>query len=147
MGFHRHNHTITLHEGAIMAFDRAFLILGLIYAILGMLLGIVMAASHDHGQHVTHAHILLVGFVASVLYGLIHRVWMPGAGGVLALLQFLLHHLGALAMVIGLYLLYGGYVPGPSIEPVLSIASLAVFAGAVLMLVLALVHARSSHGY
>ena len=41
--------------------DRKFVISALCYAMLGMLLGIYMAATQDHGQFVTHAHIMLVG--------------------------------------------------------------------------------------
>ena len=64
---------------------------GLALAIAGMGLGIYMAASHDHGQHVTHAHLLLLGFVVSVLYGLIYRIWIPGQDSRLAWLQLALH--------------------------------------------------------
>ena len=47
--------------------DRKFVISALCYALLGMVLGIHMAASKDHGQFVTHAHIMLVGFVVSFI--------------------------------------------------------------------------------
>jgi translation elongation factor EF-Tu-like GTPase len=49
-----------------MGFDRQYLAWALAYVAAGMDLRIYMAASHDHAQHGTHAHILLVGFVVFI---------------------------------------------------------------------------------
>lgn len=119
-----------------MNLDRKYLILALCYAVAGMLLGIYMAASQDHTQHVSHAHILLVGFAASFIYAVIHRLWLAGAAPRLALAQFVLHQAGAITMFVGLLLLYGERYPAASIEPVLAAASLAVMIAAALMLVI-----------
>lgn len=54
--------------------DRKFIISALCYAILGMCLGIYMAKSGVHGHRVTHAHIMLAGFVVSFIYGLCHKL-------------------------------------------------------------------------
>ena len=117
-----------------MSFDRKYLISALCYAIAGMCLGIFMAASHNHGQHVTHAHAMLVGFVVALIYGVIHKLWLPQKSSTLASAQFIVHQLGAILMVLGLFLLYGEFVPEAQIETLLKIASLAVLLGAVLML-------------
>ncbi|HSH43774.1 MAG TPA: hypothetical protein VK973_16760 [Arenicellales bacterium] len=115
--------------------DRSYLLSGLAYGALGMLLGIHMAATQNHGQLVTHAHLMLVGFLLSLLYAVIHRLWLEGEVHVLvAHLQFLLHQAGAVAMVVGLFLLYGGHRPPEAIEPLLSIASLVVLIALLLML-------------
>ena len=124
--------------------ERAYLLLGLAYGALGMGLGIVMAASHNHGQAVTHAHLLLVGFLLSVIYALIHRLWLPSPSVLLSRIQFGAHHLGVFLMVIGLFLLYGVYVPGERIEPVLSTSSILVLTALVLMMVLLLKKPRST---
>lgn len=121
-----------------MHYDRKFLVWALSYAVAGMCLGIFMAASHNHAQHVTHAHIMLVGFVVSLIYGVIHKLWLGQGMAQLARLQFYTHHAGALAMFVGLLLLYGGVVAEASIEPLLSLASMTVLGAAVLMLVMAL---------
>ena len=113
--------------------DRKYLLTALGYAALGMILGIVMAASHNHIQHVTHAHILLVGFVVSFVYAVCYRVWLPGVTGTLATVQFIAHQLGTLGMVTGLFLLYGQFVPLATIEPVLAISSIIVLLAMVLM--------------
>lgn len=42
-----------------MSYDKRYLLCALGYAAAGMGLGIFMAASHNHGQLVTHAHAML----------------------------------------------------------------------------------------
>lgn len=116
-----------------MTLDRRFLLCGFAYAIAGMGLGIYMAASHNHALFVAHAHILLVGFVVSFIYALIHKLWLVGARSGLAVFQFYLHQLAALVMSVGLVLLYGGMVPEPTIGPLLGLASVGVLIAVLLM--------------
>jgi hypothetical protein len=116
-----------------MTLDRRFLLCGFAYAIAGMGLGIHMAASHDHALFVAHAHILLVGFVVSFIYALIHKLWLAGASARLAGFQFYLHQLAALVMSVGLVLLYAGLYPESTLGPVLGLASVGVLIAAVLM--------------
>ncbi|ALP40444.1 hypothetical protein [Aeromonas schubertii] len=116
--------------------DRKFVVCALSYALLGMLLGIHMAASQNHGQFVTHAHIMLVGFVVSFIYALCHRLWLGNPTGRLVQIQFYLHQGGALLMAVGLFQLYGKRMPPEQIEPVLSLASLLVLAAMAIMLYL-----------
>ena len=122
-----------------MGYDRKYLVWGLVYAAVGMCVGIFMAASHDHGQFVSHAHILLVGFVVSFIYGVIHKLWLGGntpAG--LARAQFVVHQAGTAVMSIGLLLLYGTVLPPAELDPVLALASITVLLGALLMLFMVL---------
>ncbi|SFR61878.1 hypothetical protein SAMN05216203_1836 [Marinobacter daqiaonensis] len=128
-----------------MTFDRQYLICGLIYALAGMGLGIVMAKTANVAQHVTHAHILLVGFAVSLIYAIIHKLWLANANHRLALVQFYAHQTGSLVMFAGLFLFYGGHVPEPQVGPVLGLASFAVLTGAVLMLVMVLMSGRQPH--
>jgi hypothetical protein len=121
-----------------MGYDRKYLVWALAYVALGMGLGIYMAASHKHGQLVTHAHILLVGFVASFIYAVIHKLWLGEMASLLAKAQFLVHQAGALTMFSGLFLLYGAIVPAEQIEPVLALSSITVFIAALLMIVMVL---------
>lgn len=121
-----------------MGLDRHYLVWGLAYAAAGMGLGIFMAATHDHGQHITHAHINLVGFVVSLIYGVIHKLWLGAEKSRLAMAQFIVHQAGAVTMLFGLFLLYGDVVPEARIEPVLSLATITVLSGALLMLFMVL---------
>ncbi|PSJ46064.1 TonB-dependent receptor [Zobellella endophytica] len=121
-----------------MRFGKLYVICGLVYGLLGLTLGIVMASSHNYGQHVTHAHLLLIGLVLSVLYGVIHQLWLTTPNRWLARLQFGAHQLGAAVIGAGLFLRYGGLRPPQVVEPFLAVASLLVLAAMVLMLVMVL---------
>jgi hypothetical protein len=116
-----------------MSYDRKFLVFALAYIVLGMSLGIFMAASHNHGEHPTHAHINLIGFVLSLSYGIMHKLWLVNANQAIAKTQFILHHAGAITIFIGLFLLYGNIVPEAQLDPVLATGSIAVLLSAILM--------------
>jgi len=116
-----------------MKVEKVHLVTGILYAIGGMILGMVMAESADHTQHVTHAHAMLLGFVVSALYAVFYRLWAL-AQGLLALIQTALHHIGTIVIVIGLYILYGAILPEDQIGPILGIGSALAVAGTVMML-------------
>ncbi|MCW8195855.1 TonB-dependent receptor [Proteobacteria bacterium 005FR1] len=113
--------------------DRKYLMTALGYGIVGLLLGIYMAASQNHGQFVTHAHILLVGFVVSFVYAVCHKLWLSGYDSTLVRAQYYAHQAGSLVLVAGLYMLYGGIGDEAVLGPVMGVASIAVLAGLVLM--------------
>ena len=117
-----------------MNFDRKYLLCGLVYAVAGMGLGLYMGASHNHAQHVTHAHILLLGFVVSLIYGVIHKLWLGGRVGAMATVQFIAHHLGAVTMFTGLFLMFGNLAPEAEVGPVLGIAAMIILSGVLMML-------------
>lgn len=123
--------------------DRKFILTSLGYAIVGMVLGIIMAASKNHGQHVTHAHIMLAGSVVSFMYGLCHKLWLNNTESKLAKIQFYMHQFGVAFLSLGLFLLYGQYASEATIEPVLSISSLLVLGGMILMKVLFIKNSKS----
>jgi len=119
-----------------MNLDRRFLMWALGYAAVGISLGLYMAASQNHGELVAHAHILLVGFVLSLVYGIIHKLWLDKPNRAVANIQFVLHQAAAVTVSVGLFLLYGGIVPEPILGPLLGIASAGVLLGMLLMLYL-----------
>ncbi len=116
--------------------DRKYVLTALGYAIAGMLLGIVMAGTRDHNQLVTHAHMMLLGFVVSFIYALCHKLWLGNTTSTLATVQFYLHQIGTFCLAVGLYLLYGNYISIDTIDPFLATASIVVFIGLILMAVL-----------
>ena len=116
--------------------DRKYVLTGLGYAIVGLALGIFMAASKDHGQLVTHAHIMLIGFVVSFIYGLCHKLWLNNTTTKLAISQYYIHQVGTFILVFSLFLYYGKFVSLETIDPVLAVSSIIVFIGVVLMKVL-----------
>lgn len=116
-----------------MQVEKKFVLCGFAYAVLGMGFGVYMGASHDHSQHVTHAHVLLVGFVVSLIYAVTHRLWLADANTMLAAVQFWVHQVAALVMFICLFVLFGGIAAEPTVGPVLGLSSIGVMLGAVLM--------------
>lgn len=116
--------------------DRKFILTSLGYAIVGLALGIFMAASKNHGHLVTHAHIMLIGFVVSFIYGLCHKLWLNNTTSKLATIQYYVHQVGTFFVVLGLFLYYGHFVTLETVDPVLAAASITVFVGMVLMKVL-----------
>ncbi len=100
-----------------------------IYAIIGMALGVHMAATHNHDQHVTHAHINLIGWVSFALFGLYYDRFHQAATGWLAKAHFWSAQLGYVMIIVGIWLIYGGT---PQAEPVAAVGSLILLASTVL---------------
>jgi predicted metal-binding membrane protein len=117
-----------------LGYDKKYLIWALFYLAAGMALGIFMAATHDHGQLVTHTHINLAGFLLSLSYGIIHKLWLAAPHATVAKVQFILQQAASIPLFIGLFLLYGHIVPEAQIEPVLSVSSIALLISALIML-------------
>lgn len=117
-----------------MNLDKKFLVWALSFAVVGLVLGIYMAASKNHGELVTHAHILLIGCVVSFIYAIIHKLWLEKPSRVIANIQFLLHQAAAVTLSCGLFLLYGNMLPESVLDPILGIASAGVLLGMLLML-------------
>ena len=126
--------------------ERKYLMTGFGYAIVGLLLGMHMAASHNHVQMPTHAHIMLVGFVVSVIYAIAYKLWLPADSGATGMgkVQYWAHQLGTLGLIVGLYSMYSGMMPGETIGPVLGVFSLITFIGLVLMKVMLIKATKAS---
>lgn len=114
---------------------RRYMIAALLFALAGLTLGIYMAASQNHQQLVTHAHILLVGFVVSFIYATCYRLWELDDSTRLVQIQFIAHLAGAIVLSVALFLLYGQFLPLSVLDPILAVASLAVLAGMIIMTV------------
>lgn len=118
--------------------DRKYLVISLVYAVMGLLLGIYMAEARNHSLMVVHAHMMLLGFVVSFIYAVIYKNWLPRAFGPLALAQFSLHQVSTLVLISGLFLLYKQMAPEPVLGPILGVSSLGVLISLLLMIVLVL---------
>lgn len=117
-----------------MNLDKQYLVWALSFAVIGLALGIYMAASQNHGELVAHAHILLIGFVVSFIYAIIHRLWLVKPTRGIANTQFVLHQAAAVTLSLGLFLLYGNMVPESVLAPILGVAAVGVLLGVLLML-------------
>ncbi|MEN2977044.1 hypothetical protein P7L78_05435 [Tistrella bauzanensis] len=105
-----------------------------VYAVIGMVAGITMSATHQFEYGPAHAHLNLLGFVAAALYGLLLKDRADLAATRLARLHAGLAHAGMVVMIAGLVILFSGN-PGLG-EPLAKIGSAAVVLGAVLFVAL-----------
>lgn len=119
-----------------MNMDRKHLLVAFGWGILGFILGIYMAASKDHSHFVTHAHIMLVGFVVSFIYAACHKLWLSQASGSLASMQYYIHLLASIVLNVGLFLLYAQWVQEEILGPILGISSIAILVSFVMMKVM-----------
>ncbi|MFD0667477.1 hypothetical protein ACT80S_07140 [Ramlibacter sp. MAHUQ-53] len=103
-----------------------FLRLSVLYLLVGVGLGLHMAASHDHSMHPVHAHLNLLGWVTMALFGLYYRL-VPEAGrSVLAKVHFWVYVPAHFVMMVMLWTLFTGR---PQVEPLLAGASIVVALG------------------
>lgn len=112
-----------------MSISRNFLLMGTVYLVVGVTLGMYMGGSGDHSLSPVHAHINLLGFTLMTIFGLAYRV-IPGmADGLLPKLHFWLHQVGAFVLLLGLYLMMSGSVAPETIGPIFPFAEGAVMLG------------------
>ena len=117
-----------------MNFDTKYVVWSLSFAAVGLGLGVFMGASQNHSELVTHAHILLIGFVVSFIYGIIHRLWLVQPSRAVATVQFVLHQAAAITISVGLFLLYGNMIAAPKLEPILGVGAVGVLLGMFIMI-------------
>lgn len=103
-----------------------FLRLAVLYLLVGVSLGLFMAASHDHSMAAVHAHLNLLGWVSLALFGLFYRVFPQAAATKLAKAHFWIYVPAHFVQMVTLAVLYKG---NPGIEPALAIASVVVVIG------------------
>lgn len=124
-----------------MNISRGFLVMGAVYLVIGIVFGAYMGGSGDYTLAPVHAHINLLGFTLMTVFGLGYRL-IPGLDqGTLPKLQFWLHQVGTLFLLLALFLMMTGMVAEASIGPVFPVLEGAILLGAVLWLVNVVRHA------
>lgn len=78
-----------------------FVVTAVLFATFGMLWGIQMSISHDHGLSAAHAHLNLVGWATMAIFGLYYSI-TPQARGGLAKLHYVLHTVAVLIFTPGI---------------------------------------------
>ena len=112
-----------------MNISRAFFVIGGLYLLVGIAMGMVMGATADFTLAPLHAHINLLGFVLMTLFGLIYHVFPQMAGNVLAKAHFWMHQAGALVLLIMLGLLLTGRITEAQMPPLAPLAEVLVWFG------------------
>ncbi len=114
---------------------RLFITTSILFAIAGLALGLYMAISGEHGQHVTHAHIMLAGWVSLAIMGFFYHHFPALNVSAMAKAQFWITAVSAVVMCVSLLFLYGG---NPAIEPGAAIGSIGFLVGTLLFAFMAL---------
>lgn len=113
-------------------YARRFIISAAVYALFGMALGIFMAASQDHVQMPTHAHLNLLGWVTMGLFGLTYRSWPVLETTRIAPIHFWLSHVSVIGLTTGVGLIYSGNVAFETVATVssfITLVNMALFVG------------------
>ena len=105
---------------------RSFFILALCYAVAGMVLGIVMAASHDHGEMPAHAHIMVAGWLMSSVFAFFYHLFPEIGAKPLARAHFWVQAVSGIVLVVSLFFLLKG---NDGLEPVTALASVGFLLG------------------
>ena len=114
---------------------RWFFTSALIYAVLGMTLGLIMGMTHDHAQMPTHAHILVVGWASFALIGFFYHLFPLAASSRLANAHFWLAEVSLIVLLIGLFQIFGGRAEGG--EPFAAAGSVGLLASMILFAIIA----------
>ncbi|MBS3847737.1 MULTISPECIES: hypothetical protein [Devosia] len=98
----------------------------IVFLIAGIALGLHMSISGNHAVAGAHAHINLLGWVTSALFGGYFALNPAKAVGRLPVIQFFIYTAGVIVMGISLYLLLSG---NPAVEPIVAASSMVTFLG------------------
>ena len=100
-----------------------------VFALIGMIWGIQMSASHDHTLSPAHGHLNLIGFVAMSIFGTYYAVTPQAAAGRLANIHFIVTVATVLVLTPGIVLAITerGEVVA-QVGSILAVLSMALFA-------------------
>ena len=103
---------------------RNFFILGIVMVIAGLMLGLKMAITQDHGQMPVHAHIMVAGWLMSAVFGFFYHLFPVARQNKLATIHFWMHAVGIVVLTVSLYFVLAG---NPGVEPVTAVSSILFF--------------------
>jgi peptidoglycan/LPS O-acetylase OafA/YrhL len=102
----------------------------IVFLIVGVAAGLQMAISGNHNVIGAHAHINLLGWVTSALFGAYYALNPVKAERRLAVIQYGAYTTGVVVLTVSLYFML--LLANPSLEPLVAIASLVVLTGVIL---------------
>lgn len=108
---------------------RQFFILALCYAVAGMVLGIYMAASHDHTEMPTHAHVMVAGWLMSSVFAFFYHLFPEIGARPLARAHFWIQAVSGVVLVVSLFFVLQG---NEGLEPITALASVGFLLGTLL---------------
>lgn len=108
------------------AVSHLFFRAGILFLMVGIGLGLAMSISQNHDVIGAHAHINLLGWVTSAIFGSYYALNPAKAEGLLPKVHFWVYTVGVALMGASLYLLLKG---NTGMEPLVAIGSLLTAAG------------------
>ena len=121
--------------------SRFYFAMAITYLMIGIGVGLHMSISQDHGAVGAHAHINLLGWVTSAVFGGYYALNPEKAAGWLPSAQCILYSLGLIVMLPALYMMLTGT---PGFEPAVAAGSMAVAAGVVLFAAVVFTRGRAT---
>ena len=112
-----------------MNLPRIFLLVAVIYMLVGMGIGSYMGGSNDHTLIPLHAHLNLLGFVLPSIFALVYRAYPAMAQSRLAPVHFWLHQIGTLVLLVLLFLFLSGRIGEVAMVPAAPISELLIILG------------------
>jgi cbb3-type cytochrome oxidase subunit 1 len=112
-----------------MNVSRNFLLLGSVFLIVGIVMGMYMGGSGDHSLALSHAHINLLGFVLSAVFALTYKAYPAMAESRLASVHFWLHLVGAVMVNLLVFLMLAQIITEAAMVPIAPISEFLVLLG------------------
>ena len=103
--------------------NKSYFRIAALYLLLGVIMGIVMAASEDFTLRPVHAHINLLGWVSLALFGVFYTVYPHAAATKVARVQFWGYTVALPLQMVALGLFITGH---PAVTPLLGISSVVI---------------------
>ena len=114
----------------------------LIYALVGLVFGLIVNPIGAHNQIPTHAHLMDVGWVSFAIFGFFYHLFSERAATALATLHFWLAQLSLIVLTIGFYLIFAGFIPVG--EPLVVLASIGYLVSMLIFVLVALPVVKSA---
>lgn len=112
--------------------SRFYFAMAILYLMTGIGIGLHMSITHDHSAVGAHAHVNLLGWVTSAVFGGYYALNREKAEGWLPWIQYAAYAVGLLVMLPALYMMLTGQ---SGFEPAVASGSMAVALGVLLFAV------------
>ena len=121
--------------------SRFYFAMAITYLMIGISVGLHMSIIHDHSAVGAHAHINLLGWVTSAVFGGYYALNPQKAEGWLPWTQYILYSVGLVVMLPALYMMLTGT---SGFEPAVAAGSMAVAAAVVLFAAVVFTRGRTA---
>ena len=108
----------------------------LIYAVVGLLFGLLINPIGAHNQVPTHAHLLDIGWLSFAIFAFFYHLFPERSAESLAGAHFWIAQISFIALAIGFYLLLAGFISVA--EPIVTVAAIGHLVSMVIFVVVAM---------